>query len=192
MTDQLGNATEAIAKQYGDGSGPNVAGNIGRSIQGQATAEDAALQAQHERNIDATNEAIATHEGNALERARNAVGDLNPQDMGETLIARLRQSEQEAEANKERLYTIAGQKEGAVIDAGSVAGLRGDVMRELNDAGVIADDPSLTPAAIRTMKQLDNVRDIPLPKRAEGAPPPAAAAPPSGGGLMDPHSPLCM
>jgi hypothetical protein len=59
------------------------------------------------------------------------------------------------------------------------------MLRELNDAGVIADDPSLTPAAIRMIKQLDNVRDIPIPKRAEGAPP-------SGGGLMDPHSPLCM
>jgi hypothetical protein len=68
MTDQLGNATGAIAKQYCDGSGPSAAGDIGRSIQGAGDGGRRRIASAHQRNIDATNEAIATHVGNALDR----------------------------------------------------------------------------------------------------------------------------
>lgn len=198
MADQLGGAVKSIASSYGEGSGPNVASRIGRNISGQAEAEgqassaaaansDAAVLADWERSHNAARNAIGDAENNVADAARQAVGNMSPQDMGATLIARLRQGEQEARATKERLYGIAGASDGA-IDANAVRGLRSDVMRSLDENGVVVDPVvnghSLTPAAARMVGELDNVAGFRLPARstpplfekqpATGSAPPAA------------------
>jgi hypothetical protein len=175
MADQLGGAVNSIAAHYGEGSGPNVANRIRNTIGSAAEREaqtakaaadssDAAVLADWERAHTGANEAIAGIETNALESARRTVGDMSPQDMGATLIARLRQGEREAHATKERLYGIAGNSDGA-IHAEAVRGLRGDVTRALDEAGLVVD-PTLTPAAERMLAELDNTTKIQM-KRGE-------------------------
>src|SRR6202012_5499287 len=44
MADQMGNAVKSIASHYGEGSGPNVANRIGRTIGDAAEAEAASAQ----------------------------------------------------------------------------------------------------------------------------------------------------
>ncbi len=111
MADQLADATKSIASTYGEGSGPNVASRVGRTIQSSADAEaaaaaqaarqsDDAVLAAWQRDTDAAHQSIAAREAQSLEQARNAVGDLSPQDMGEALIGRLRAGEQEARARR--------------------------------------------------------------------------------------------
>jgi hypothetical protein len=171
LGDQLEEAAGTVAGQFGGGSGPNVAHRIGETISGQAQVEaqaaktaaaqsDAAVLAQWERSVRATEEGIAGVEQSALQRARQSLGDMSPQDMGETLIARLRQGEQEARATKERLYGVAGETGGSV-HPDALSGLRPSVMRSLDDSGVIIDPVvnghSLTPAAARMMAELDNI-----------------------------------
>lgn len=178
MTDQLGNAVKSIASSYGEGSGPNVASRIGRNIGSQAEAEaqaasdaaassDAAVLADWERAHTSARDAIGAAETNAADAARRTVGDMSPQDMGATLIARLRQGEREAHATKERLYGIAGNSDGA-IHADAVRGLRGDVTRALDEQGLVVD-PTLTPAAERMLKELDNTSTIRM-QRSPDAP----------------------
>lgn len=174
MTEQLDGAVGGIAKTYGDGSGPNVASRISRTIGEGAAAEtnaaseaaaqgDAAVLAAWERAHATTLNDIAGRETTALNGVRQAVGDMSPQDMGATLIARLRQGEREAHATKERLYGIAGRSDGS-IDANAVRGLRADVTRNLDEAGLIVD-PTLTPAAARMVTELDNVSNLNIPNR---------------------------
>jgi hypothetical protein len=175
MTDQLGNAVKSIASSYGEGSGPNVASRIGRNIGSQAEAEaqaagsaasqsDAAVLADWERAHAGAREAVGAIETNAADAARRSVGDMSPQDMGATLIARLRQGEREAHATKERLYGVAANSDGA-IHADAVRGLRGDVTRALDEEGLVVD-PTLTPAAERMLAELDNTATIRM-KRGE-------------------------
>lgn len=182
MTDQLGNAVKSIASSYGEGSGPNVASRIGRNIGSQAEAEaqaagdaaansDAAVLADWERAHTGARDAIGAAETNAADAARRTVGDMSPQDMGATLIARLRQGEREAHATKERLYGIAGNSDGA-IHADAVRGLRRDVTRALDDEGLVVD-PTLTPAAERMLAELDNTATI----RMKRSPDPALVQP---------------
>jgi hypothetical protein len=120
MADQLEGAVSNIASHYGEGSGPNVANRIRNTIGSAAEREaqtarsatdssDAAVLADWERAHTGAREGIAGHENNALQAARASVGDMSPQDMGATLIARLRQGEREAHATKERLYGVAGK-----------------------------------------------------------------------------------
>jgi hypothetical protein len=174
MADQLGNARNAIASSYGEGSGPNVASRISRGLDDaagqeataarEATAQgDAALLADWERAHNVAREGIAGQENNALQAARASIGDMSPQDMGATLIARLRQGEREAHATKERLYGIAGQSDGA-IDANAVRGIRNDVTRSLDEQGLIVE-PQLTPAASRMVTELDNISSLRIPNR---------------------------
>jgi hypothetical protein len=183
MTDQLGNAVKSIASSYGEGSGPNVASRIGRNIGSQAEVEgkaaseaaansDAAVLADWERAHNSVRNGISAAESSAADTARQAVGDMSPQDMGATLIARLRQGEQEARATKERLYGIAAKSDGA-IDANAVRGIRSDVMRSLDESGVVVDPVvnghSLTPAAARMVGELDNVAGVRVPGRGPAA-----------------------
>jgi hypothetical protein len=174
MTDQLGDAVKSIASSYGEGSGPNVASRIGRYLGSQAEAEtqaasevaahgDAAVLADWERAHTGARDAIGAAETSAADTARRTVGDMSPQDMGATLIARLRQGEREAHATKERLYGIASNSDGA-IDANAVRGLRGDVARSLDEQGLVVD-PTLTPAASRMVTELDNVSSLRIPNR---------------------------
>ena len=174
MTEQLDGSVMGIAKQYGEGSGPYVASPISRTIGEGAAAEttaareaaaqgDAAILAAWERSHAATLTDIAGRETAALNGVRQAVGDMPPQDMGATLIARLRQGEREAHATKERLYGVAGQSDGS-IDANAVRGLRADVTRSLDESGLIVD-PTLTPAASRMVTELDNVSNLNIPNR---------------------------
>jgi hypothetical protein len=174
MTDQLGNAVKSIASSYGEGSGPNVASRIGRNIGSQAEAEaqaasaaaahsDAAVLADWERAHTGARDAIGAAETNSADAARRTVGDMSPQDMGATLIARLRQGEREAHATKERLYGVAAQSDGA-IDANAVRGIRADVTRSLDEQGLVVD-PLLTPAASRMVTELDNISSLRIPNR---------------------------
>jgi hypothetical protein len=161
---QLEDAAGGIASEYGGGSGQNVAHNIGQTIGSAAEREtlgakaaaqqgDAAVLADWERTHSAANETIAGYEGAALARARQSVGDMSPQDMGETLVARLRQGEQEARATKDRLYGVAEASDGA-ITAEAVPTLRPRVAASLADAGREID-ATLTPAANRLMAEID-------------------------------------
>lgn len=166
MADQLAGARNAIASSYGEGSGPNVASRISRTLEDAAGAEgtaareataqgDAAVLADWERAHTAVRDGIAGQEASALQAARASVGDMSPQDMGQTLIARLRQGEQEARAAKERLYGIAGESD-AAIDASAVKALRADVSKSLEEQGVFINK-KLTPAAAQMVKELDGV-----------------------------------
>jgi hypothetical protein len=174
MTDQLGNAVSSIASSYGEGSGPNVAGRIGRVIGSQAEAEtraagdaaahgDAVVLAAWERAHAGARDAVGAVETGAADTARAAVGDMSPQDMGAVLIARLRQGEREAHATKERLYGAAANSDGS-IDANAVRGIRGDVTRALDEQGLVVD-PLLTPAASRMVTELDNISSLRIPNR---------------------------
>lgn len=174
MADQLAGARNAVASSYGEGSGPNVASRIGRQLDSaagqeavaarEATAQgDAAVLAEWERAHNVAREGIAGQENNSLQAARASIGDMSPQEMGTTLIARLRQGEREAHATKERLYGIAGQSDGA-IDANAVRGIRTDVTRSLDEQGLIVD-PQLTPAASRMVTELDNISSLRIPNR---------------------------
>lgn len=175
MVDQLGNAVTGIASHYGEGSGPNVASRISRTIGTAAEQEgqvartaaqqgDAAVLADWEAARANAGNAIQSQETSALQQARQAVGDMSPQEMGEALNARLRAGEQQARANKERLYGIAGNSD-ASIEANSVREVRGRVAQSLADDGWRIE-PVLTPAASRMMTELDNIASLRLPNRA--------------------------
>lgn len=161
---QLEDAATNVASDLGAGSGPNVAHSIGQTIGTAAEQEttaarlaaqqgDQAVLAAWENSHRAANEAIAGREGSTLARARASVGDMSPQDMGETVIARLRAGEQEARATKDRLYGIAGESDGA-INGEAMAGLRPRVAEALNQDGRVID-AALTPAANRMMEELN-------------------------------------
>ena len=198
LVDELGTATRAIADQYGPGasSGPNVAHSIGERLRLQAEAEaaaarqsDEAVKAAWARDVEAANAGVANREAQAAQSAEQAVGGaVNPQDMGATLISRLRQGEQAARANKERLYDVAGQSDGA-IHHDAIGTLRSDVLSSLDKNGVVVDPVvnghSLTPAAARMIAELDNVPGARIQDRFVSAPvqgraAPSAAAAPAG------------
>lgn len=186
LTDDLGGAVRTIADQYGTGSGPNVASRIGRSIGEAAEAEtaaaraaaqrsDDALLADWQRNVDDAGRNIAAREETALQNARRAVGDMSPQEMGANLIARLRQGEQAARANKERLYGIAGESGGSIRPE-AISTLRSDVLGAVDFVDPVVDGYSLTPAAARMVKELDNVPGVRLQDMAARSPRPEVAA----------------
>lgn len=188
LTDDLGGAVRSVADQYGAGSGPNVANRVGRGISDAAEAEtaaaraaaqrsDDALLADWQRNTDAAGRSIAAREEQALERARRAVGDMSPQDMGEALIARLRAGEQEARANKTRLYTEAGAGD-AAVSADAVGNVRARVAQSLENDGRVIDGV-LTPASARMMDELQRFASLNIENRAIGArmPTPAGEQP---------------
>jgi hypothetical protein len=184
LGDQLEEAAGTVAGQFGGGSGPNVAHKIGETISSQAQAEaqaartsaaqsDAAVLADWERSVRATEEGIAGVERNALQRARQSLGDMSPQDMGETLIARLRQGEQEARATKDRLYSVAGQTDAAVT-AESAGTVRARVAQSLENDGRVVDGV-LTPASSRMMDELQRFSTLNIENRAVGSRPPVPA-----------------
>lgn len=164
LTGQLEEATGGVASEFGGGSGPNVAHKIGDTLSSQAQSEaqaaksaaaqsDAAVLGQWENSVSATGKGIAGIEQSALQRARQSLGDMSPQDMGETLIARLRQGEQEARATKDRLYGVAEASDGA-ISAEAVPAVRPRIAQSLTDAGREID-ANLTPASSRMMTEID-------------------------------------
>jgi hypothetical protein len=191
LVDQLSDATRAVADQHGSGSGPNVANRIGRNIEGAADAEtaeatnaarrsDEAALAAWQRDIDAAHADVAGREANSLQAARGAVGDMSPQDMGATLIQRLRAGEREAKATKDRLYDIAGDSD-ASIHAGEVGNVRSRIAQGLEDAGIIIDPgtaaaPSITRAANRMMNVLQDLADLKIGNKAVGARTPATGS----------------
>jgi hypothetical protein len=178
LGDQIEEAATNVAGQFGGGSGPNVAHRIGETISGQAQAEahaakaaaaqsDAAVLAQWENSVRATEAGIAGVEQNALQRARQSLGDMSPQDMGETLIARLRQGEQEARATKDRLYGVAGEMDAAVT-AESAGTVRARVAQSLENDGRVVDGV-LTPASSRMMEELQRFSTLNIENRAVGS-----------------------
>ncbi len=182
LNTQLEDATTRVASEFGGGSGPNVAHKIGQVIGGAAERESAAarIAAQNsdnavlnawESNIRSATSAVEGGEASALLRARQSVGDLSPQDMGETLIARLRAGEQEARATKERLYGIAANSDGQV-SASAVSQVRGRVAQVLDDAGRVIDE--LTPASSKMMDELQKFSSLNIANKAVGARLPSA------------------
>lgn len=178
LADDLGGAVRNVASSYGEGSGPNVANRIGNTVQSAADAEtaaatnlarrsDEALQAAHQADTDAAYAAITQREARSLEQARQAVGDLSPQDMGQTLITRLRAGEEQARATKDRLYQIAGNSD-AAINSDAVGGLRARVAQSLENDGRVIDGV-LTPASSRMMDELQRLSTLNIENRAVGA-----------------------
>jgi hypothetical protein len=178
----LEDATKSVADQYGGGSGPNVANRIGRTIQDAAELEtreaanaarrsDEAVTAAWQRDVDAAHHDVAGRETLALQAARAAVGDMSPQDMGATLIARLRTEEQSARAQKDMLYDRAGTADASVRED-AVRNVRSVVAQGLDDAGVVVDR-ELTPAASRMLDELQRLSELNIPNRAVGARVPA-------------------
>lgn len=182
MADQMGNAVKSIASHYGEGSGSNVANRIGRTLgeaaetetsaaQNAARASDEALLADWQRAQDSAMAQVAQHEQRSLTQARQATGDMSPQDMGQALVERLRAGEAEARARKDALYAQAGESD-AAVRAESVRGVHDRVSSALDDAGRVVD-PQLTPAANRMMDELRRFSNLEIPNRI-GAPPPPA------------------
>lgn len=191
LTDDLGGAVKTVAGEYGSGSGPNVANRIGNRIGSAAEAEtsastnaarlsDEALQADWQRATNEANQTIAAREAQSLERARAAVGDMSPQDMGQTLIQRLRAGEQGARARKERLYEAAGNSD-ASINAESVGTVRARVAQALEDDGRVIDGV-ITPASSRMLDELQRLSTLNIENRAVGSHPPV----PSGESINRP------
>lgn len=182
LVENLGQATRSVADQYGTGSGPNVASRVGRTLTEEADLEarqaaeaarrsDDAVLAAWQRDQDTAMQNVATREAQSLEQARAAVGDMSPQDMGATLIERLRTDEAAARARKDALYDQAGRADASVrLDA--VQGVRNNVVSALEDAGIVID-PQLTPAANRMLDELQRLSQLNIPNRAQIARPAA-------------------
>lgn len=174
LTENLGGAVRTVADQYGSGSGPNIASRVGNTIGGAGEAEaqaaanaarqgDSTVLAGWENAQRAEHNRLNSLETNSLQAARQAVGDMSPQDMGAALNARLRAGERAARANKERLYGVAGNSD-ASIEANSVREVRGRVAQSLAEDGWRIE-PVLTPAASRMMTELDNIASLRIPNR---------------------------
>jgi len=183
LVEDLSGAVQSVANQFGAGSGPNVANRIGRVIGEAADAEtaaarnaaqrsDAAVLADWQRATDDAGNVISSRETAALQRAHDAVGEMSPQDMGASLIARLRAGEQEARATKDRLYGIAGNSD-ASVRADAVSGIRSRVAQTLEQDGRVIDGV-LTPASSRMMDELQRLSGLNIENRAVGARTPVA------------------
>jgi len=183
LVEDLGGSVQSVANQFGAGSGPNVANRIGRVIGDAAEAEtaaarnaaqrsDAAVLADWQRATDDAGNVISSRETAALQRAHDAVGEMSPQDMGASLIARLRAGEQEARATKDRLYGIAGNSD-ASVRADAVSGIRSRVAQTLEQDGRVIDGV-LTPASSRMMDELQRLSGLNIENRAVGARTPVA------------------
>lgn len=176
LVEGLSDATRNIADQYGSGSGPNVANRIGRGVQEAADAEareateaarrsDEALQAAWQRDTTAAGHAIEAREAQRLETARQAVGDMSPQDMGATLVQRLRTDERAARDRKNSLYDQAGRTD-ASVRLNEVQNAPNYVVEGLENAGVVID-PQLTPAANRMLDEVRRIGQVNIPNRAQ-------------------------
>jgi hypothetical protein len=182
LTDDLGRAVGTVADEYGAGSGPNVANRIGNRLQDAADAErgaataqaqqsDAAALGDWERFQQGQNAALDRQDATALQRAQAGVGNMSPQDMGATLIQRLRGGEEAARARKTELYQAAGNSD-AAISADAVGNVRSRVAQSLNDDGRVVDGV-LTPASSRMLDELQRFSGMDIENRAIGASPPA-------------------
>jgi hypothetical protein len=182
LTDDLGRAVGTVADEYGAGSGPNVANRIGNRLQDAADAErsaataqaqqsDAAALGDWERFQQGQNAALDRQDATALQRAQAGVGNMSPQDMGATLIQRLRGGEEAARARKTELYQAAGNSD-AAISADAVGNVRSRVAQSLNDDGRVVDGV-LTPASSRMLDELQRFSGMDIENRAVGASPPA-------------------
>lgn len=188
LSDDLGSTVQRVAGEFGQGSGPNVANRIGNTIGNAAQQEtraavdsarrtDEAVQAAFEQSQRAGAQALDTTDAHSLQAARQAVGDLSPQDMGQAITARLRAGEQAARARKEQLYNAAGNSD-AAISADAVGGVRARVAQALENDGRVIDGV-LTPASSRMLDELQRFSDLNIENRAVGArlPSPAGDAP---------------
>ncbi len=182
LTDSLSGAVRTVADQYGSGSGPNVASRINRTVGEAADAETAAaadaarqsdetVRAAWQRDVDAAHQNVGARETNSLQAARDAVGDMSPQDMGATLIERLRTSERAARANKDALYNQAGNAD-ASIRIAEVHNARPYIIERLENDGIVID-PELTPAANRMLDEVQRISQLNIPNRAQLARPAA-------------------
>jgi hypothetical protein len=80
---------------------------------------------------------------------------MTPQEMGRTLIERLRQTEQEARAHKEALYSRAGQAD-ASIRADEVTNAAAHIGQTLREQGINLAATKQTPAAAEMWNVIEN------------------------------------
>lgn len=183
LPEQLEAARNAVAAEYGAGTGPNVAHRAGGTLSQAAGAEtraatEAAAQrdqqamAEWERANAAREQAIAARQAQSLQATEARTGNVNPQDMGAGTIDAVRAAEQSAEATKNRLYDVAGEAEGT-IQADAVSGVRARAAQDLENAGR-AIDPELTPASMRMLRELSEFENLNIPNAAVGARVPSA------------------
>jgi hypothetical protein len=180
MAGQLEGAQGAIASNYGQGSGPNVASRVGATISNAADAERSAaeqdalnsntsvLNAWQRAQDDALHQ-VTTDENTALTQARAATGDMTPQEMGQQIITNLRRTEREAQNRKNDLYNTADQL-GATVQANAVRGVHGFVSDVLAQEGRVSPltnqmDPMLQPASHSMMQELRGLSDAMAPVR---------------------------
>jgi len=181
-------ARDRIAAEHGGATAENAAGRAADLIAERAAAEtragteaaatsDAAVLGAHERAIAEANARIAQGETQSLERTRAAVGDMNPQDMGQALITRLRTGEQEAQAVKNQLYREADSSD-AVINADAVRNIR-DHVNQAVTRGNVGVYEGTSPRAAEMLGVLDKFAEFQSPTNLV-APRPAVAAPARG------------
>lgn len=178
LPQQLEAARNAVAAEYGAGTGPNVANRAGGTLSEAASAEtraateaatlrDQQATAEWERANAAREQAIAARQAQSLQATEARTGNVNPQDMGAGTIEAVRDANRATEARKNRLYDVAGEAEGT-IRADAVGGLHGRVMQDLENVGVHID-PELTKAANIMANELQNFERLQIPNRAVGA-----------------------
>lgn len=182
LSADLGTAVQRTADEFGQGSGQNVAHRVGNTIASAAEAETAAATRAARQTDEAATaaweaantgraQALDATDAQALQKARQAVGDMSPQDMGQAITARLRAGEQAARARKEELYKAAGESE-ASIEAGAARGAVSRVAQSLENEGIVVD-PVLTPVASRMFDEVRKLGELRNPNKAVGARPPA-------------------
>lgn len=183
LTDDLGGAVQRVAGEFGQGSGPNVANRVGNTVASAAEAETAAATRAARQTDEAATaaweaantgraQALDATDAQALQKARQAVGDMSPQDMGQAITARLRAGEQAARARKEELYRAAGESK-ASIEAGAAQGAVSRVAQSLENEGIVVD-PVLTPVASRMFDEVRKLGELRSPNKAVGARLPAS------------------
>lgn len=128
LPQQLEEARNAVAAEYGAGTGANVANRARTTLEEAAAAEtrsateaaaqaDAQAAANWQRAQQEREAAIAGREAQSTQTAQQAVGpDLHPQDMGDFVINRTRLAHDAAENAKNAAYREAEAIDASVLD----------------------------------------------------------------------------
>lgn len=178
----------SIADEFGQGSGPNVASRIAGQLESARSAEVSAATSAAQKLDEQTAAAFEAAKNAAIARAQSgeqsalshiqqgeeaarrtaqsAIGELNPQDMGQILTMRLKAGEEAARATKDALYGEASQAS-ASIKANAVREVGARIASSLEADGRVVDN-ILTPAASRMMDAANRLSGMTIPNKAVG------------------------